>query len=80
MHCLRESKTVLDSDFHAVDSEFFVSGTYVVVSDYSNRQCDSRIPGAVLGIPKPRFPDSTQKNFPDSGTKFGGFRNADSLS
>lgn len=34
---LRESNSVLDSDFHAVDSEFFVSGTYIVAFDYSNR-------------------------------------------
>lgn len=27
----------LGSDFHALDSEFFVSGTYIAASDYSNR-------------------------------------------
>ena len=68
---VRESKTVLDSGFHAVDSRFFVSGTWVLDS---NRQWDSgflqlysgfQIPGfcippapdkiAVFQIPDSRF-------------------------
>ena len=41
-----------------------------------------RIPGAVFRIPKPRIPNSTSKNFMDSGYHkqvFPGFSNLDSL-
>ena len=33
---VRESNRVLDSGFHAVDSGFFVSGTWILIRD-SNR-------------------------------------------
>ena len=41
-----------------------------------------RIPTPVFRIPRPRIPDSTSKNFQDSGfqmKKFSGFRNPDSF-
>ena len=41
-----------------------------------------RIPTPVFRIPRPRIPDSTRKNFQDSGfqmQKFPGFRNPDSF-
>ena len=41
-----------------------------------------RIPTPVFRIPRPRIPDSTSKNFQDSGfqmQKFPGFRNPDSF-
>ena len=67
---LRESKTILDSGFHSVDSGF-------QVLDSSQWNLDSgfqllvgfRIPWAVFRIPKPRIPDSTSKNFLDSGIR-----------
>ena len=65
---VRESKTVLHSGFHAVDSGFQVldssvlSGTWILDS---NSECmELRIPWAQLQIPKPRFPDFPGKIFP----------------
>ena len=79
------SKTLLDSRFHAVDSGFqlldsrsfqwnFDSGFGLLVG--------FRIPTPVFRIPRPRIPDSTSKNFQDSGfqiQKFPRFRNPDSF-
>ena len=65
----RESKTVLDSVFHAVDSGF-----QLLDPSLSQWNLESgfqslvgfRIPWAVFRIPKPRIPDSTSRNFPGS--------------
>ena len=64
---VRESRTVLNSGFHAadfrfqlLDSEFFVSGSRI---PDSTLLWDSRfqIPMAVFRIPRPRIPDFTSK-------------------
>ena len=74
---VRESRTVLNSGFHAadlrfqlLDSEVFVSGSQI---PDSTLQWDSRfqIPIAVFRIPRPRIPDFTSKNFSDSGIRKG---------
>ena len=65
---VREFKTDLDPGFHIV-----VSRLQVLDSSLCQWNLDSwfhsvvRIQRAVLPIPKPRIPDSTSKNFPDSG-------------
>ena len=60
---VRESKAVLDPEFHSIDSGFQLldSGSSLVELGF-------RIPTAVFRIPKPRISDSTRKNFPDSLT------------
>ena len=66
----------LVSGFHVVDSGF-------QVLDFRFQSLVGfRIPGAVFRIPKPRIPNSTSKNFMDSGYHkqvFPGFSNLDSL-
>ena len=67
---VKESKTFLDSEFHAVDS-----GLQVPHSSLCQWNLDSglqslvgfRFPMAVFRIPKPSIPDSTFKIFWDSG-------------
>ena len=75
---VRESKTVLDSGFHTVDSSLcqwnLDSGFHLLVG--------FRIPGAVFWIPNSRIPHSTSKISPNSGfqkQKFPGFLNQNSL-
>ena len=66
----------LVSGFHVVDSGF-------QVLDFRFQSLVGfRIPGVVFRIPKPRIPNSTSKNFMDSGYHkqvFPGFSNLDSL-
>ena len=64
---VRESKTVLDPEFHSIDSGFQLldSGSSLVELGF-------RIPTAVFRIPKPRISDSTRKNFRDSGFPYMG--------
>ena len=62
---VRESKTVLDSEFHPVDSGFQSLVGFPIL-------------GAVFWIPKPRIPRFTSLNFLDFGLhkqKFPGIRN-----
>ena len=67
---VRESRTVLDSGSHAVDSEF-----QLLDSSRCQWNLDSgfqslvgfQIPWTVFRIPKARILDSTSKNFPHSG-------------
>ena len=61
---VRESKTVLDSGFHAMDSGF-----KVLVSRSFSVEFRFRIPYAVFRIPKSRILDSSCKNFSDSGIR-----------
>ena len=67
---VRESKTVLDSGFHAGDSWFQVLDPSLCQwnLDSGFQVRFNAIPDswAVLWIQKPRIPDSTSKNFPDS--------------
>ena len=71
-----ESKTVLDSGFHVVDSRF-----QVLDSSLCQWNLDSgfqslvgfRIPWAVFRIPKPGIPDSISKIFPVSGFSYVGW-------
>ena len=58
----------MDSGFHVLDSGSFVTGTWIPDSGFQSL-VRLRIPWAVFRIPKPRIPDSTSKNFPDSGTR-----------
>ena len=65
---IRESKTVLDSGFHAVDSRFqqldsgfFVSGTWI--SD-SNRKCDPDFKTQDFEFHKNNFQDSGSRRRP----------------
>ena len=78
---VRESRTVLNSGFHAadfrfqlLDSEVFVSGSQI---PDSTLQWDSRfqIPIAVFRIPRPRIPDfflesGKESGFPKAGQTF----------
>ena len=59
---VRESKTVLDSEFHAVDSGFKVLDSRSFSVEFR-----FRIPYAIFRIPKSRISDSSCKNFSDSG-------------
>ena len=67
-HVWGESKTVLDSGFHAVDSGF-----QIVDSSLRQWNLDSGFQSlvgfwillTVFRIPKPRIPDSTSKIFQD---------------
>ena len=75
MHLLhiRESKTVFDSEIHAMDSRFQVldSSLFHRKLDSGLRTLDSThygIPDSVRWIPEPRIPDSTSKIFVDSLT------------
>ena len=64
--CIRESKTVLDSAFHAVDSWFQVLDSSLFLWNLDSgfqSLVGFRIPWAVFGIP-----DSTSKNLSDSPT------------
>ena len=61
---VRESKTVLDSGFHAVDSGFKVLDSRSFSVEFR-----FRIPYAVFRIPKSRILDSSCKNFSDSGIR-----------
>ena len=74
---VRESKTVLDPGFHAVDSRFqvldFTLFQWNLDSGFQSF-VGFRIPWAVFRIPKFRIPDSTSKSFLDSV-----FRNPDYL-
>ena len=67
---VRESKTVLDSGFHAVDSGFQLLGSrsYTVELGFQI-PIVSGIPDSHSCIPdpRPRILDSTSKNFQDSG-------------
>ena len=67
---VRESKTVLDSGFHAVDSGFQLLGSrsYRVELGFQIAIV-SGIPDSHSCIPdpRPRILDSTSKNFQDSG-------------
>ena len=65
MH-VKESKTVLDSGFHAADSGFQSLSVELGFWIPSAIQCDSGFLSAVFWIQKPRIADSTSKNFPDS--------------
>ena len=61
--------TVVDSGFHAVDSEFKVldsSRCRLNLDPVFQSLVGFRISWTVLRIPKPRIPDSTSKTFPDS--------------
>ena len=75
---VRKSKTVLDSDFHTVDSGF-------KVLDFNfQRNLDSGFQSLVgcFWIPNPRISDSATKMFPDSGIpkqEFPRLWNPDSL-
>ena len=70
---LRVSQTVLDSGYHVMDSGF-----EEVNPNSSSMELGFRIPivGGIpdslscIWIPKPRIPDSTSQNFPNSGSRF----------
>ena len=65
---IRESRTVLDSGFHAVDSGFQVLDSSLCqwnVDSGFQSLVGFPIPWAVLRIPKPMVPDSVSKHFPD---------------
>ena len=65
---VREFKTVLDPGFHVVVSRFQVLDSSLCQWNLDSRfHSVVRIQRAILPIPKPRIPDSTSKNFPDSG-------------
>ena len=79
---IRESKTVVDSGFHAVE----LHSRYCFSEYLSNMELSSgfqlsagfRIPWVESQIPKPRIPDFTSKTFPGSGfhrPKIPGFWN-----
>ena len=65
---VRESKTFLDSGFHAVDSGF-----QLLDSRPFSEEIWFRIPTPVFRIPRPRIPDSRSKNFQDSGFQMQNF-------
>ena len=60
---VKESKTVLDSGLHAVDSGF-----QLLDSRSFSVELGFRIPTAIFRNPRPKIPDSTSKNFPYSLT------------
>ena len=66
----KQSRTVLDSGFHAVDSRFQVLDSWFSYQWNLDSCLQSlvgfRIPLAEYRIPKPSIPDSAEKNFPDS--------------
>ena len=66
----KQSRTVLDSGFHAVDSRFQVLDSWFSYQWNLDSRLQSlvgfRIPLAEYRIPKPSIPDSAGKNFPDS--------------
>ena len=68
---VRESRTVLDSGFHAVDSGFRVPDSCLFLwnldSGFQSFVVGFRIPCVVFRIPKPMIQDSASKIFPDSG-------------
>ena len=73
---VRESKTLLESGFHAVDSGFQLQDSRLELL------VGFRISTPVFRIPRPMIPDSTSKNCQDSGfqmQKFPRFRNPDSF-
>ena len=71
-HHVRKSKTVLGSEFHAVDSGFQIlaidSSLYQWNLDFGFQSLVRfRVPCAVFWILKPRIPDSAGQIFKDSG-------------
>ena len=66
---LRESKTVLDSGLHTVDSGRFQFLTLELGFRIPIVSGMMWIPWMGFRIPKPRIPDSTSKNFQDSGIR-----------
>ena len=74
---VRESKTVLDSGFHAVDSGF-----QLLDSTSFSVELGFRIPNLYSGLEGPGFQIPQAKRFLDSGfqvQKFAGLRNPDTL-
>ena len=67
-----QGNPVLDSGFHVVDSEFqeldFSLCQWKLDSGFPSL-VGFRILWAVFWVPKPRIPDSTSKNFTDSGIR-----------
>ena len=72
---VRESKTVSDSGFHAVDS-----GVQVLDDSLCQWNTDTRFQSLVIfRIPKPRIPQAKCSNTGLYKQKFPGFRNPNSL-
>ena len=69
--CNGMGKTILDYGFNVVDSGFQVLDSTLCQWNMAILSLVGfRIPYAVFRIPaKPRIPDSTSKNFPDSGIR-----------
>ena len=63
---VRESKTVMDSGFHAVDSGFRLldSRSFSGLDSRFQLSVRCRIPTAVFRIGMPRIPDSTSQKLP----------------
>ena len=65
------NEVVLDSGLHAMDSWFQVLDSSLCQWNLDSGLVQSlkwfRIPWAIFRTPKPRIPDSTSKNFPNSG-------------
>ena len=79
---VRESKTVLDFGFQVMDSAFQVLDSSCQWNFDSGFQSLVwfRIYLAIFRIPKPRIPDSTNKNFPYSEIRFRGLERVVGLS
>ena len=65
-HRVRESKTVLDSGFHTMDSGFQIPDSSLCRWNLGSG-FQSLVEFRIVRIQKPRIPDSTAKIFPDSG-------------
>ena len=77
---IRESKTVLDVRFHALDSGFRIPDSRHRIPVFVSETLDSL---SCISCCKSQVSDSTSKIFPDSGfykQTFSRFRNPDSLS